>query len=503
MIAQDTSPKEFYEAGKTDRKLYEDRAETYANLTIPSVFRDSSWTSSDTKEDNYCQSFGAMCVKSLVSKIGMSIFPPNASSFKLQSPQQAVDDLSQGDSNVENDIQKDISEGQNKINKHLEGMNIRRTVFRVLEHLTVVSSCVVERVPNKAFKIHSLRNIVVELDDMGEEVAICVYEKLRTLPDGIDIPEEKKKTNGEKYDLYTLLYKDENDSWIMKQSIDDEPVGEEKKFTEKSRPFVYLGWLWNSGDAYYRPYVEDYEGDLSSVDTLTKVLTKGALVSSKSITFVDERGGRTRIRDVKKAANGAILQGNAGDVTSYQHGKNFDFQSPERMLDRLEGRLSYAFLLQQGLRRDAERVTAEEIRMISAELENALASVYAVISNKIIKRFVEWAMEDLKLKFNALEVKIVTGLDALGRAVESQKLDAYIQRGIQFGYVDRIKKGTLATRYADYDNIDTENLLMSDKEYQAEIQKQQQMLALQQGTQAFAGQAGANLANQTTTDEGA
>ena len=219
--------------------------------------------------------------------------------------------------------------------------------------------------------------------------------------------------------------------------------------------------------------------------------------SSKNLTFVDERGGRTRIRDVIKAQNGAILQGRAEDVTSYQHGKSYDYNVALQTLDGLKRQVSQAFLLTEGLRRDAERVTQEEIRMLSREVETALASVYAVISNKLIKRMVLWAMADLGIKLNAISLDIVTGLDALGRAVEAQKLDEYLTRATQLGFISRVKQDTLAVRYASFYNIDTEGLLMTEVEFAEKQQKEQEALATQQGQEALAqsaGQAGGQAA---------
>ncbi len=483
-------PSEYYKKVKSDRTPYEDRAEKMAKVSIPALMRDKSWTNSSTTPDSYGQAFGARCVNNFVSKIGMTLFPPNASAFRLTPDTDLL--ASMVGQEGANEYQKDIISAQNKINDRLEASNTRNTIFSVLDHLTVVSSCVLEKVPKKGYKVHTLRNFVVSLDDTGAEYKLCVFEKLSKLPDGVNAPKEEKE-EGEEYELYTQL-EEVDGKWIMKQEIDGELVGTEKTFTDEKRPFSYQGWLWTQGDKYHRPYMDAFYGGFEEFSTWTKVLTKGGMISSKNITFVDERSGRTRIRDVKRAENGAILQGRADDVTSYQHGKNYDYQVALQAKQEIKEDLSMAFLL--NVRRDAERVTAEEIRAMSAELEGALASMYAVVSNKLIRRMVLWAMQDLGIELKTIKVDVVTGLDALGRAVEAQKLDELMTRAGQLEFADRFKKGALAVKYAGFYNIATEDILMSDEEYGKMQQQQQQALAQQQGTEALMSSAGQTAGQQ-------
>jgi len=488
-------PSEYYSKAAKDRKPYEDEAEALAKMTIPALMRDESWTGSSTQPDSYGQAFGARCVNNLSSKIGMTLFPPNASAFRLTPNADLMGNVTGGSGDATSEIQKDITNGQNKINDRLEAANTRNTIFTVLEHLIVVSSVVLEKIPKKGYKVHTLRNFVVSLDDKGEEYKLCVKEKLTKLPEGITVADEK-----EEYELYTQLEEVEEGKWVLKQEIDGEYVSDERTFTDENRPFAYQGWLWTQGDEYHRPYASSYKGGFEEYETWSKILTKGGLVSSKNITFVDERTGRTRLRDVRKADNGAIIQGRGDDVTSYQHGKAYDYQVAQAEKEEVKRDLSDAFLLVT--RRQAERVTQEEIKGDTAELENALASMYSVVSNRLIKRMVKWAMQDLGLKLKTIQVDIVTGLDALGRAVEAQKLDELMTRAGQLGFADRFKKGSLAIKYAGFYNVPTDDILMSDEEY-AKLQKQnQEALAQQQMNESGMAKAGQNMADAAIPTQG-
>ena len=465
-------PSEYYAKVVSDRKPYETRAEKAAIMTIPALMRDKSWSEGSETKDNYGQAFGARCVNNFVAKVGTTLFPPNASAFRL-TPDVSLMKQTLG-SKGSDSANKDIVAAQNKISDRLEANNTRNTIFGVLEHLSVVSSCVLEKVTDGGYKIHTLRNFVVSLNDRGVEYKICVKELRETLPEGISVKEEK-----DEYELYTQLEEVEPNKWIMTQEIEGELVGKESTFDDDTRPFSYQGWLWTQGDKYHRPYIDSSIEGFNEYSTWTKVLVKGGLISSKNITFVDERSGRTRLRDVKKAENGAIIQGNMQDVTSYQHGKTYDYQTAVQCKADCKEDLSYAWLLQ--VVRDSERTTAEEIKTMTAELQNALAGMYSIVSNNLIRRMVLWAMQDLGLKLKAIKVEVVTGLNALGRATEAQKMDELMTRAGQLGFADRFNLGAVATKYASYYNVDTTDILMTDEEYKAMRQQQQQASAMAQG----------------------
>jgi len=482
-------PSDYYKKMEPDRSPYEDSAEKLAKLTIPALMRDRSWSSTSTTPDDYAQSYGARLVNSLKSRLGVSLFPHNSSAFRFTPSAELLSDAR--NNGTDEELTRAISKAQNDITLHLEALNTRNTIFNVLEHLIVTSSVVLEKKANsKGYKVHTLRNFVVSLDDVGKEYKICVKEILRKLPEGVTPAKEK-----DEYEVYTQIEEVEDNKWVLKQEIDGEIVGNEVTYTDKTRPFAYQGWVWSQGDFYHRPYCDDYIGDLKALNVLAKVITKGAVISSKNLTMVDERTGRTRLRDVVRAPNGGVIQGRADDVTSFQHNKNYDYQVAQQSLAELKQELAVTFLMTNGMRRDAERVTAEEIRMISQEAENSLASVYSMISNSLIKRMVYWAMDDLGIKDNELDINIVTGLDALGRQAQAQKIDEWVSRGSDVGYLDRIKKDKLASTYAALYNIDTEDLLMTSDEYNQMVQQQQQAMQQQQMTEAIAGGVGKQVGN--------
>ena len=59
-----------------------------------------------------------------------------------------------------------------------------------------------------------------------------------------------------------------------------------------------------------------------------------------------------------------------------------DFRVAQESAQKIEERLAAAFLLNSSVQRDAERVTAEEVRFMAQELESTLGGVYSVLSQE-------------------------------------------------------------------------------------------------------------------------
>ena len=107
-----------------------------------------------------------------------------------------------------------------------------------------------------------------------------------------------------------------------------------------------------SGESYGRGYVEEYRGDLISLEGLMKAIIENAAASANS--FLVNPNGTTRASTLSKAPNGAIREGNAQDVTVMQVGKGQDLQvSFTAVQKRIEQRLQYAFLMAKAVQRDA------------------------------------------------------------------------------------------------------------------------------------------------------
>lgn len=469
-------PSEFYNAGLSDRKPYEDRAEAIAGISLPYVIRANGADEGSALLKSANQSFNGRLINNLKAKMGMALLPPATSSFRLKADSLAqleVFGIDTSNPAIER-FRQELSLNTDVINSEIENQQIRSALFDMILQQLVVGSVIVEKNERAGITIFTLKSYIVKLDSQGNPLAMCIVETLDAsqVPEGIT-PKEEKDT----YDLYTLLAYDKNtDKWIMKQDIDGDLVGEEQSFKDyDDLPFRYFGWNWVQGDKYHRPFSEDYFPDMEQVDKLGKLNTEGALIAAKSVIMVNQRGGRTRKQDLVNAANGDVIDGAEADVTAFQFNKGFDFQVSNDREDRIKRELQFNFLDTGSVQRDAERVTAEEIRIMAQQLETStLAGVYSKMALQWSKWIVLKVMKELDIQFEAIDVDILTGLDALGRSQEAQKLDSFMQRMTALQLNDWINSNELLQRYAAFDGINVVGLVKSSQQLQGERQAAQE-----------------------------
>jgi hypothetical protein len=103
------------------------------------------------------------------------------------------------------------------------------------------------------------------------------------------------------------------------------------------------------------------------------------------------------------------------------------------VLQSIERRLSQAFLLTANTIRDAERVTAEEIRAVAQELEDSFGGTYTVLSAEAQAPYARRVLYILSKKGQAPKLppsvtpQVVTGFAALGQTHEAAAIIEWLK----------------------------------------------------------------------------
>jgi hypothetical protein len=243
----------------------------------------------------------------------------------------------------------------------------------------------------------------------------------------------KPEDTGKPVDLFThIKWADGRVRWHQ------ELAGVELTGTQSDVPADVSPWLvlrWNAvpGEHYGRGLAVEYIGDLISAEELSKSVIDMAGISARAIVLVNP-AGVTDADDIKDAENGDTVVGREEDLSAFSFQKLNDFQVVKATLDDVMLRLSHAFLLRSGTVRDAERVTAEEIREMAQELEDVLGGVYTVLGQDLqlplvnrLTHLMERGRELTALPKEAASPVIVTGFAALGRNHKVNRLRAALR----------------------------------------------------------------------------
>jgi hypothetical protein len=245
--------------------------------------------------------------------------------------------------------------------------------------------------------------------------------------------------------------------------------------------------------------VEEFIGDLKSLEALSQAIVEGSAAAAK-VVFTVSPSSTTKPATLAKAGNGAIIQGRPDDIGVVQVGKTADFQTAYQMIGSLTQRLSEAFLIMNV--RDSERTTAEEVRMTQMELEQQLGGLFSLLTVEFLVPYLNRKLSVAQKtgeiprlpKGDIVKPTIVAGINALGRGQDRESLAQFLtviaqtvgpEAIGQFVNTDEVIK-----RLAASSGIDVLNLVKSMDEQQAEQQQalaqQQEMMAQQQAPQMAA-----------------
>lgn len=486
--------KERYETLKEKRIQYLDRARECSELTIPALIPEEGFNHTSELYTPF-QSIGARGVNNLASKLLLLLLPPNSPFFRLSvsgKTKEQLEEQKELKSEVEKSLQKIEKEVQNKI----EQMALRVSVFEALK-LLIVSGNVLTYLPkDKSMKVFSLNQYVCTRDSEGELLEIVIRESITPLSLDPDVREQvisdADYKEDEECELYTHIYKIDNEKYYICQEVHGIKIPKSiGTFTKDSMPYQCLRMIRVDGEDYGRSYVEESLGDLKSLEGLSQSLVESAAASSK-VVFMIRPNSVTKKRDLALTRNGDIITGSRDDVSVLQTDKQYDLRVVQESIRALEERMSFAFLLHTAIQRDAERVTAQEIRYMAEQLETSMGGIYSLLSMefqlplvKLLMKRMSQTKEIPSLPKGSVKPTIITGIEALGRGNDLQKLREFISEFVNLAQVNpnivqTLNPSDLIKRIATGLGIETDGLIKSQEQLQAEQMAQQDQMMQEQ-----------------------
>lgn len=398
----------------------------------------------------------------------------------------------------ETELQTALSRYEQIVQADIESSGDRPNMHEAILHLIVAGNVLLHdhRDVGRGVRVFPLSRFVVSRDPMGRWVEIVIHEKVAMAA----LPEDMQKkvltalqsegnevtTSDETYlDLYTHACRN-GEKYESYQEVAGERIeGTDGEGPLDGCPFIPLRMYWVAGEDYGRSYVENYLGDLKSLEALTQAIIEASAISAK-VVFCVHPNGTTKAVDLAKASNGSFVTGNADEIKPIQVQKTADLRVALEASQMLTQRLSRAFMLMDSVRRDAERVTAEEIRALASEMEAGHGGLYSMLGQELQLPYVRRKIHKLikSGKLNALpndtvEPAIITGFEALGRGNDKTKLVEFISTIAQAlgpqALQQYLNVPDFLDRLALSDGINTRGLIKSPIQLQEEQAQAQQM----------------------------
>lgn len=479
---------------EADRWPYLQRARDVALLTLPHLYPPDGWTGGDLGTP--FQSIGARGLISLVSKVMLALFPPNQSFLRLKLGDEAERMVEQAPGS-RTEIEKNLSKIERQFLDDVESQGLRPGLAEGIKHY-FSSGNVTLHFPDKGgVKVYPLTHFVRKLDGTGRLMLLIMRDSVARafLPEALrQLLKTESDTGPDQsamVDLYTVVRRIEGqERFEVWQEAGEYLVPNSKgTYSADELPWITLGDGVVSGASYGYGYLASQLGDLSSLEGLMKSLVEGSAASARVIFLVSPTA-QTKVTDLNRAPNGSFVSGQEGDIVALQVDKSADLSVADSTIQRLGTSLGFAFLLNQSVQRSGERVTAEEIRFLAQELEDVHAGMYSYLSqslqlpmSKILLARMAKRGAIPKIDTKTFKFTIITGLEALGRGHDVQRLSEFMAEVTQLlgpQAPQYVNIHAYLKRKANALSIQDPDELLYDQQAQAEMMAQQQQAALAQ-----------------------
>ena len=524
MSSERTTAKSQYEARQTIREPYLQAAHEAAAVTIPHEFPYAT----DAPKSRYRehtlkpnQEIGARGVNNVAEKIHLTLLPPNIAPMKYEPDPEAKANT---DAETLEDIYQGLSIRENVLSASIDAARYRPKLRPIGVQLVIAGNYLINHV-NQTIKGYRLDRYVVSRDPDGLPLDIILREDLtydsldERAREIVDAKQDSRNEGGAPPDqfrtieVYTWI-KRKGDVYVHHQEVEGEII----PGTEGSSPVDRPQWIAATmyladGEDYGRGHVEMYQGALETLDALGQAMKEDAIASALTIPLVNP-AGQTRIKDMQNARNLEPIPGLESDIGMFRIQKGSDYNTAFSMYQDIKESMSFAFLLNSAIRRNAERVTAEEIRQIAQELDTSLGGFYSTLTEQVQLPIILGHERDLErqgklppLPEDLVTPVVLTGLESIGRGQDAINMQLLAQdfgmwaqlEGTQM--MEGVKVQNLKERIAATRSVKTEGLFMSEEELMAKQQADQQAMMQQTLVEQGAGPVAGEVAKAAFAEE--
>jgi hypothetical protein len=488
-LSPDTAElKVMFDNDEGNRGTYDGNWQDYAGWTLPYLYPEEDQTPGAEMQHDY-QSLGAQAVNHLANKIVMTLFSPGRPFFRLElTPEQSAQLQEAGLSAADIEVLTGKVERQSM--RNMEKVNLRTSVIMALKNLIVLGNTLIYFPPEtggqQKSQVYSLHDYRVRRDLSGTVIQIITRDRrvCSTLPE--DLREaclSKGHKDDDKIELYTGITRQSDGKYFVKQEIDEIAVVDTSHgiYPEADLPWLALTWNLVRGEDYGVGLVEEYSGDFSVLSQLSESVLNLASIAADIKILVNPMG-QTDVDTLNQSESGTYLYGLPDDIAYLQLERMQDFQFVSGIMDSYSRRIGSAFLMNSQVTRDAERVTAEEIRLQANELESSLGGVYSRLAEEMQQPLARMLIATVDSELTKIEPVILTGVESLSRNSEHEQMMLFLNDLTMFAsippeMVGELKLPDLARILATNRGIESDKFIKSDAEKKAEQEAAQEMVA--------------------------
>jgi hypothetical protein len=404
-----------------------ERSETYSRWTVAAIMPVDGGEGVEQVKGNVHT--GARLVNHLANKVVDVLFPISRPFFTVAMTPEAQLKLEQeiGDEQA-GAMQEHVRDATSKLEKvamrKLDLTSYRPNAILACKHLIVTGNALFRRMPTGERVLYPVNRYGIRRNILGNEYEIVLHDKklFSTFDEKMQAMILAVHSATKPEDTVTLLthYKEVNGRWAINQEADGVNLENEYFLNDKDYDLLPLDWALHPGENYGRGLVEDHAATFHSVDVTNEAILDLMAILADIKFFVKVGSPLSHDLDaLNNAPRGTYWPGNADDITVPDMGARNELATMIQVVERWEADLSQAFLMSSV--RNAERVTAEEIRMVARELESSFGGLYSQLAQKWQQKEAEYAIskvdfaKEIGATGDTFEVVVTTGLESLSR----------------------------------------------------------------------------------------
>lgn len=385
------------------------------------------------------QEIGALLVNNLAPKLAAMLFPSSRPFYGLSASDKLMEAATAaGKTLVE--VNAGFARLEQKSCQRIFLNAGYAQLIQALRHLIAVGNVMTFR-DSKAgkFTSYGLQSFSVRRDGQGNMVDAVLREftHIESLPPKVQ--QALRMANKMKYqrvddspavELYTRIQRKQGESgrfyMTVSQEADELPVGTDGTYPEHLCPWQVITWSLIAGESYGRGLVEDFAGGFAKLSDMSHAATLYGIEMMKVVHLV-QPGLGADIDELEAAESGEYVQGSPGAVVAHENGDATKLAALTSLITETFTNLSRAFMY-KGNTRQAERVTAFEIKQDAMEADNVLGGAYSSLASSMQVPYAHILLTEVDMSLlegivtNALELEIIAGIPALGRATDVQNL---------------------------------------------------------------------------------
>ena len=404
-----------------------ERSEAYARWTLPYIMLPTEEDAGYEPEKGNVE-IGAPAVNHLANRIVDVLFPVSRPFFSVtMNPETELEIAKETDEAQLGEFKEELHAAIRKIEDlAVSKMNLsvyRPMAIEVAKHLIITGNALIRVMPQGQRVQYGIDRFGVRRNNKGEVYEVVLYDKklLRSFDDKTKAEIKAQPpglTHSDKVELMTH-YCLKDGRWEITQEAEGLPIGSKEYQTPKDFDLIILTWTLAHNEHYGRGLVEDTAVTFHKLDVLGEAETE-MLAIMCDIKFLVRPGSilSKNVEHLNTAPRGSYHVGNEGDVTIPDLGRRNDVQVLRSAILDSEALIQKSFLMFQT--RDAERVTAEEVRAVANQLESAFGGLYSRLSVQWQQPEAEWAMRASNWEKQVEDasqfiVRVTTGLESMSR----------------------------------------------------------------------------------------